>query len=306
MRASGVAMEILWLGEPACHDRAAVGGKAANLSRLAAAYRVPPGFCLTATASERWGAALVADTPGAVPGALCEQVAAAYRRLADACGVAEPPVAVRSSAIDEDTAAASFAGQHATWLNVVGPAAVAEAVVRCWASARSAGALAYRRGRGLTTEGIRLAVLVQHLVAADLAAVVFSADPVTGDREQVVINASWGLGESVVGGTVTPDTYRVRKADLAIAARQVAEKRRMTVLVPGGTREVAVPRLLRAHPALSDEQVVELARLGRSLEAAMGGPVDLECAYAGGRLYVLQCRPITALGVDAAPGGHAP
>ena len=289
-------MEILWLGEPACHNRAAVGGKAANLSRLAAGYRVPPGFCLTATATEHWAATLAADAPDAGPEALRGHVAAAYQRLADECDVAEPPVAVRSSAIDEDATVASFAGQHATYLNVAGTEAIVEAVVRCWVSSRSAGALAYRRGQGLTTEGIRLAVLVQQLVAADVAAVVFSADPVTGDRDQIVINASWGLGESVVGGTVTPDTYRVRKADLTIAARQLAEKRRMTVLVPGGTREVAVPRLLRARPALGDERVVELARLGRSLEAATGGPVDLECAYAGGQLYVLQCRPITTLG----------
>jgi len=125
--------------------------------------------------------------------------------------------------------------------------------------------------------------------------VLFSAHPVTGSRDEIVINASWGLGESIVGGTVTPDTYVVRKADVAKAARQIADKRRMTVAIPGGAREVDVPRVLRRQPALTEEQAVEIAHLGLALEATLGRPVDVECAYQAGRLYLLQCRPITTL-----------
>jgi pyruvate,water dikinase len=118
---------------------------------------------------------------------------------------------------------------------------------------------------------------------------------VTGARDRIVINASWGLGESVVGGTVTPDTYTVRKADLAVIGRQIAEKRQMTVAVPGGTAEVTVPRFLRNQPALDGDQIDMLARLALELETTMGWAVDLECAYQDGQLHLLQCRPITTL-----------
>jgi pyruvate,water dikinase len=155
--------------------------------------------------------------------------------------------------------------------------------------------LEYRRLRGLGREELRAAVLVQRMVPADASAVAFTADPVTGSREEVVIEASWGLGESIVGGTVTPDTYRVRKAGLAVATAETSEKRRMTVPACKGTLEVDVPRFLRSQPALGEEQAVEVARLGIDLETEMGRPVDVECAYVGGRLYLLQCRPITAV-----------
>ena len=294
-------MEILWLGEPACHDRALVGGKAANLSRLAASYRVPAGFCLTTVAYDR----AMEDGPltddmaapaQQLPPVIYQQLAAAYQALAERCGETRPRVAVRSSAVDEDGSLASFAGQHETYLNIVGEQTVAEAVLRCWASALAPRALAYRRRQGLTTEGIRLAVLVQHLVVADVSAVVFSANPLTGNRDEVVITASWGLGESIVGGTVTPDTYVLHKAALTMASRQVADKGRMTVLVTGGgTHEVDVPRFLRGQPALDDSQAVDLARLALSLEQVMGWPVDIECGYRDGVVYLLQCRPLTTL-----------
>jgi phosphoenolpyruvate synthase/pyruvate phosphate dikinase len=227
--------------------------------------------------------------------ALCNELAAAYEELAGRCGVSAPGVAVRSSAVEEDGAGASFAGQHESYLNVVGPDAVAGAVRRCWESACSSRAVEYRRRQGLTPESVRLAVLVQQLVAADVSTVVFSANPVSGSREEVVIEADWGLGESIVGGTVTPDTYVLRKEDLAILFRRIAGKRCITVPVPGGTREVETPRFLRTRPALDEEQAIEMARLARALEEEMGWPVDVECAYEDGRLYLLQCRPVTAL-----------
>lgn len=294
-------MEILWLGQPDCHNHAVVGGKVANLSRLAASHRVPPGFCLTTAAFDRAleaGASTdVALSPGpSLPSTLHHQLTDAYRRLADLCQMPEPSVAVRSSATDEDSSTASFAGQHETYLNVVGAEALAEAVVRCWASASSPRALEYRRQQGLPAEVVKIAVLVQQLVPADVSAVVFGANPVTGNRDEVVINASWGLGESVVGGTATPDTTVVRKEDLTVASRQIAQKRRMTVLVPGGTREVDVPRLLHTQSSINDDQAVEMAHLAVGLEKTMGWPVDIECAYHAGQLYLLQCRPVSTLG----------
>jgi len=282
-------MDILWLGQPECHDVAAVGGKVANLSRLAADHRVPPGFCLTTAALDQ------VDDDAPLPQALRDRLAEAYRDLAARCGAEQPGVAVRSSAVDEDGRAASFAGQYETYLNVVGVDAVIDAMARCRESLRAPRALEYRRQYGLSLDHIRLAVLVQQLVASDVSAVLFSANPVTRSRDEVVINASWGLGESIVGGTVTPDTYVVRKADLSVLSRQVAEKRRMTVSVPGGTREVEVPRFLRGQPALETHQIVEMARLGMGLEARLGWPVDVECACHAGDLYLLQCRPITTL-----------
>jgi phosphoenolpyruvate synthase/pyruvate phosphate dikinase len=285
--------DILWLGEPACHDRTVVGRKAANLSRLTATHRVPPGFCLAAPVFDR--ARTGGSEPSALSPALCNELAAAYEELAGRCGVSAPGVAVRSSAVEEDGAGASFAGQHESYLNVVGPDAVAGAVRRCWESACSSRAVEYRRRQGLTPESVRLAVLVQQLVAADVSTVVFSANPVSGSREEVVIEADWGLGESIVGGTVTPDTYVVGKENLAVVSRSIAEKRRMTVPVRGGTREVETPRFLHTRPALDEQQAVEMARLAMDLEREKGFPVDVECAYEGGRLYLLQCRPVTAL-----------
>ncbi|MBI3967120.1 MAG: PEP/pyruvate-binding domain-containing protein [Chloroflexi bacterium] len=329
-------MDLLWLGEPGAGELALVGGKVANLSRLASRYRVPPGFCLTTAVL---GRRLEGTEDGC--STLRQLLAAAYRELGERCGVAEPSVAVRSSAVDEDGQSASFAGQHETYLNVVGVDALVMAVERCWASALSERALEYRRQQGLSPAGARLAVLVQQLVPADVSAVVFSANPVTNDRDEVLINASWGLGESVVGGTVTPDAYVVRKHDLAVVSRQIADKRRMTVAVslapphhdgatagrpdsgiaggteapsgyPGrrtdearseweaGTREVDVPRLLRLERTLDDRQATEMAELALALESEMGWPVDVECAFAGGALYLLQCRPITTLAREPA------
>ena len=223
------------------------------------------------------------------------QVAEAYGRLAKCAGATDPAVAVRSSAIGEDGAGASFAGQHDTYLNVSGAADVAGAVVRCWHSLHTGHARTYRASQGLDADGLQMPVLVQRLIPADRAMVAFSANPVTGDRTEVVINANWGLGESIVSGAVVPDTYVVRKLDMAIGARDVQYKGHMTVLEPGGTRLTQVPEALRSAPVLWDEDVAEVASLASSLEEALGWPVDIECAYADGDLYLLQCRPITGL-----------
>lgn len=287
-------MDVAWLGEPSAHDSALVGGKAASLSRLAAEYRVPPGFVLTAKAL-----ALAAPdlARGLVPESLRIQIAEAYESLGGG------RVAVRSSAIDEDGDAHSFAGQHETFLNVEGLDAIGEAVVLCFASAFTARAIDYRMHVGLPVDHIGLAILVQAQILADSAGVVFSANPVNGHLDEIVINVSYGLGESIVGGTTTPDTFIVGKPDLEIISRTIGEKRLMTVPVPGGTSELETPALLRGLPTVTDETAIELAALALRLERDAGVPVDIECALKGNDVYVLQSRPITTLRATGAERG---
>ena len=250
------------------HDELIVGGKAAALSRLAARYRVPSGF----VATEQAGGDAIAD---------------AYETLG------RPRVAVRSSAVGEDGLEHSFAGQLETYLNIAGTEAVVNAVQRCRDSARSARVLEYLRARGL--EGAPVAVLVQELVEADVSAVAFSVNPITGEPDEVVINASLGLGESIVSGLVTPDEIIVSKSRRAIVSYEVGGKELMVVAAADGTVELAVPALLRNRPALSDEHAIEIAGLAAELEEFVGHPVDVECSYRGGILYLLQSRPITTL-----------
>ncbi|MFA7297379.1 MAG: PEP/pyruvate-binding domain-containing protein, partial [Dehalococcoidia bacterium] len=245
---------------------------------------VPAGFALP-------------DLPAAIealPADLAAEVRAAYANLAAHVGEAEPAVAVRSSALDEDGAAASFAGQHATELNVRGAEAVLASIIRCCASARSEAALAYRAAHGLDADAIRVAVLVQHLVPAEAAGVAFSANPISGDRTEVVLNVAWGLGEAVVSGLVTPDMFVIDASD-DLVVREIATKETMTVRTDAGTEHVAVPEAQRDAPSLTDAQAVELAHLARDLERRMGWPVDIEFAVADGVLHLLQCRPITTL-----------
>jgi len=277
---------IVWLGEPEAHEPSLVGGKAASLSRLAAEHPVPPGFVLTSTALRQAAPEL---QRGVVPPTLHAEIATAYEQLGGG------RVAVRSSAIDEDGDAHSFAGLHETFLNVEGADAVAEAVVRCYASAFAPRAFEYRRHVGLPVDEICLAILVQALILADSSAVVFSANPINGRLDEIVVNASYGLGESIVGGSTTPDTFVVRKVDLEILSRTIGEKRVMTVPTRGGTREVETPALLRGKPSVTDDDVIGMASLAVRLESTTGAPVDIECAVAAGFLYVLQSRPITTL-----------
>lgn len=276
---------IRWLGDDDCHHDAIVGGKAASLSRLAAVHAVPHGFAIPALPA-------VQD---ALPDALVAMIGHAYLTLGEKCGTADPAVAVRSSAIDEDGVDSSFAGQHDTYLNIRGADAVLDAILRCARSAASPVALAYRAQRGLPVDDPRIAVLVQQLVPADVAAVVFSANPVTGSRDEVMINANWGLGESIVGGSATPDTFVVSKHPLEVSLRDVARKERMTVMTADGTCEADVPHDRQLVPSLDDEQIRAMTQLALRLEQLLGHPVDLECAISNNQLFLLQCRPITTL-----------
>lgn len=286
-------MWVCWLDEAICQNVGWTGGKAANLSRLATRQRVPPGFCLTTLAYAEWAAV---SASGAIPAAFTDLLVGAYAELAARTGQSDPAVAVRSSAVGEDGAAASFAGQYETFLNIVGVDALQDAVRRCWASAQVDRVQAYQQRQGGAV-ATALAVLVQAIVPADAAFVAFSANPVTGAADEVVINASWGLGESVVSGTVTPDTYVVGKADRAIRSQSIADKPWMTIPAPvtagAGVELVATPRFLRKQPALTPTQVVEVTDLALTLATQMGWPVDLEGAYYDDKLYLLQCRPIS-------------
>jgi len=298
-----------------------VGGKGASLARLSAAgLPVPASFHITTHAYRRFvgenhladaivaaGGQAGADDPAAfdraaaqiqalfTQGAMPAEVAALIEQSYLALAQDDPPVAVRSSATAEDLPEMSFAGQMETYLNVRGAGEVLAAVQRCWGSLWTARALGYRAQHGVPTEDISIAVVVQQLVAADVAGILFTANPVTGARDEMMINAAWGLGEAIVGGQVTPDTIIVSRQTGAIASQEIASKAVMTVRVPGGTREEPVPEPKRRQPALQPAQAAELARYGAAIEQLYGHPLDIEWAIRDGRIFILQARPITAL-----------
>jgi len=287
-------MHILWLDQLECQDVTMTGGKAAILSRLSPLFHVPLGFCVTTTAFADW------EQFGALTESVRAEIEIAYRDLATRCGVDNVPVAVRSSAVDEDSRSSSFAGQHLTLLNVSGATAVVQAVAQCFASARSVSALAYREQNRLSSDRLGFAVLVQQLIDADASVVAFSANPVNGQRDEMVINAMLGLGKSVVNGAHTPDTFIISKSNLNVIQRQCADK---TYLVApasnGGVQTKPIPEERRQEPSINESQIRTIARLAIMLEADLGRPVDIECALQATRLYLLQCRPITTLPAQA-------
>ncbi|HMD76019.1 MAG TPA: PEP/pyruvate-binding domain-containing protein [Terracidiphilus sp.] len=297
-----------------------VGGKGASLARMVAAgLPVPPGFHVTTEAYRRFVeenhlrdgilaavAQAQANDPATLEraseqiqslfaqGTMPVEIAGAIRQRYRELG-ADLAVAVRSSATAEDLPDASFAGQLETYLNVRGPDAVLDAVKRCWASLWTGRAIGYRQRQGIRPEDVSIAVVVQRLVAAQAAGVAFTANPVTGARDELMINAAWGLGEAVVSSQVTPDTIVVNKQTGAIASREIASKEVMTVRLETGTREEPVPAGRRRQAALEPAQVAELARLGVQIEQLYGQPMDIEWAMCDGRIFIVQARPITAL-----------
>jgi hypothetical protein len=228
---------------------------------------------------------------GQIPGELASAIVNAYGALPGS----NPPVAVRSSATAEDLPEASFAGQQDTYLNVRGPDGVLEATRKCWSSLWTARAIGYRMRQGIGLEGVALAVVVQLLVEAEAAGIMFTVNPVNGAREELVINAAWGLGEAVVGGMVTPDTLTVRKIDALVMRRETAEKTVMTVRTPSGTDEQPVPQSMRSVPVLSDQQAARLARFGVEIEDLYAAPMDVEWTLADGAFAIVQARPITTI-----------
>jgi hypothetical protein len=270
---------VLDLADCRAGDVARVGGKAAALGELiGAGFPVPPGFALTTRA---W--ALGLDDAR-------DAVAAAYAALGP-----DVPVAVRSSAIGEDSAEDSFAGQQESYLWVVGEAAVLDAVERCWASIGSERAVAYRRDRGIADDAVRMGVVVQRMVRAEAAGVAMTLDPATGDRTTIAIESSFGLGESVVGGTVTPDAFRLDRVMLEVVSSEMADK--PVELVPdeesGGVREREVEPERRTRPSLTNEQLVAVAELAKRAERHFGCPQDIEFGIEDGTVFLLQSRPET-------------
>ncbi|WP_166875586.1 PEP/pyruvate-binding domain-containing protein [Salinibacterium sp. ZJ450] len=243
--------------------------------------------------AEQTIAAVFAETP--VPPAIAEDIAAGYRGLAERIGVPELSVAVRSSATAEDTPDSSFAGEYETYVGMVGAEQVIEHVKLCWASGFTAHAMAYAHDRGFSPLAVSMAVVVQKTVKARAAGVMFTLSPATGDRSRIVVEASWGIGLAVVGGEVTPDRYAVDKVSLNILERIPGDKR---IEYLDGQRSTPVEESRRAVLCLSDSEVLELARLGKTLEKQQGVPQDIEFAIDrelpdGANIILLQCRPET-------------
>jgi rifampicin phosphotransferase len=290
---------VMALDDPAA-DVATAGGKGASLARLArAGMRVPPGFVVTTCAYRDFVAR--GGSGGTVPAQTAAAIGDAYAALGD-----DVAVAVRSSATAEDQADSSFAGQHESYLNVRGTAAVIGAVRRCWASLGTPRAVAYRARLGIAADAVSMAVVVQRLVPAEAAGVLFTVNAVTGDHSQVVISANWGLGESVAGGQVTPDTVVVGRDDGHVAGYRIGGKEVMTVPDGTGTREQPTPQAQRGAAVLTAAQAAELTRTGLAIEELFGQPVDIEWARADGELFVVQARPVTGLDASGAtvPAGE--
>jgi len=317
-------------------DVAYAGGKGANLGELAAAgLPVPEGYVVGAPTyaafvertglrdaiAERLTDLDVEDTAAlervaadvralieteAVPEDIREAIASAYAALGSKSG--QPPVAVRSSATAEDTASASFAGMNETYLNERGESCVLDAVRRCWASLFGARTIFYRAKRGLDQAGMDIAVVVQCQIASTRAGVMFTIDPSTNREDRLVIEGSFGLGESVVSGSVSPDRYVVEKPTLRILAREVRHKELVVEGAPqaGGTIVRQATESEAAAPTLSDGEVHELAELGLRIEEHYGSPQDTEWAYdPDGHVWMLQSRPVTTMGGTSKPEAKA-
>ncbi len=278
-------------------DLALAGGKGANLGELLrTGFPVPDGFVITTDAYAAVAEGLGADTgtraaleSASIPDELRAAIVEAYRRLGGG------PVAVRSSATAEDLPGAAFAGQQDTFLGVLGESALLDAVRRCWGSLWTERAVAYRAKLGIPPDEVRIAVVVQRMVEAEFAGVLFTANPVSGDRGQVVIEASAGLGEAVVSGLVTPDHYVL---DARGSLREFSPGRREVVLrsaTGGGVSRATDDRDSPGAQRLDDAVLAELARLGTEVAAHFGRPQDIEWASADGRVRLLQARPMTAV-----------
>ncbi|MET8945741.1 rifamycin-inactivating phosphotransferase [Streptomyces sp. NPDC004542] len=297
-----------------------VGGKGAHLGALSRidGIRVPVGFCVTTDAFRR----VMADAPSlderldqlsrsnpedheairtlsaqirrtiediAVPADLAAAITRALARFGE-----QAAYAVRSSATAEDLPTASFAGQQDTYLNVVGSAAILRHVSRCWASLFTERAVSYRQRNRIDHRRVRMAVVVQRMVFPRAAGVLFTADPVTGNRKVATVDAGFGLGEALVSGLVNPDLFKVRHGE--VVAKTIAVKQRAVHALPaGGTREVAIDSQRQEQPALSDAQAVRLVQLGRRIEAHFGRPQDIEWCLVDDGFHIVQSRPITTL-----------
>ena len=325
-----VVQEIRWFDEIGLKDTGSVGGKGANLGELTAGgLPVPPGFVITGEAYldaiDRAGirerlVAILAEARRAsqddldrlageardlvhgvpIPEDLAAGIVAAYQRLG-----ADIRVAVRSSGIGEDAEGTSFAGMNETFTNVAGRAELLTRVVDCWASLWGARSIFYRGDKELTAEPA-IAVVVQEMVPSERSGVMFTVDPSTGETDHIVIEAAFGQGEVVVSGQVEPDTYVVSKEGPRLLHARVGTQFFKIVRGPDGEdQRVELDAAEGGRRVLSDEDVVELARIGLAAEAHYGSFQDMEWAMAGGHTYLVQSRPVTAVGGAAAPAAAA-
>ncbi|HEX6534040.1 MAG TPA: phosphoenolpyruvate synthase [Gemmatimonadaceae bacterium] len=322
------------------NDVAIAGGKGANLGEITAAgFPVPPGFVVLVDAYRRFAGSgglaaeiarrldvlnvedtarldeasaairqLIREAP--VPDDVRQAIVHAYRGLATTAGTPMPFVAARSSGTVEDAAEFSFAGMFQSFLDVRGEDALVDAVRGCWASGFTSRVIYYRARSNLAAE-LGIAVVVQQMADAEKSGVMFTVNPATGDRDRLVIEAAWGLGEVVVGGQVMPDRYVVDKGTLALADTRLGRKDFLLERDPdtGGTRRVELGSDARATAqVLSPEEIRDVAELGIRIERHYGAPQDVEFALEGGRAYITQTRPITTLGASeaAAVGEAAP
>jgi pyruvate, water dikinase len=313
---------IGWFADIGLQDRPSVGGKGGSLGELQrAGIAVPPGFVVRTGAFERFIRGLEKASPvrsriealdpddlGAVtarcaevrarveaaqlPNEVLEEISAAHAALCERDNPA--PVAVRSSATTEDAIDASFAGLQDTYLWVTDLAQTLQRVRSCWASLYSLESVTYRRRKALPEDGVAMAVVVQRMVNARTAGVMFTRSPVTGDRSVITIEGAWGLGSAVVGGEVTPDRWVLGKITGEISVREISEKLiRHVPAAGGGIESVPVPQELRNAPCLSDAELQALRGIGRNVERHYGRPQDIEWAVEGEQILLLQSRPET-------------
>ena len=315
--------DILWLEKIRRGDGASAGGKGANLGDMvAAAFPVPPAFVVSAQACERCFRALdLGEELAALNGATGERLRARSEAIGARIRDAEVPAdlgaailqaydalcarrgaeivcAVRSSAVAEDLAGASFAGQHGTYY-YVRREELLRMVKSCWGSLWSEEAASYRATQGIDHAAVLMAVVVQEMIPADVAGVTFTVNPVTGDRDDIVTEASWGMGAAIVDGRVTPDRYVVERTTMRLREKRIAEKLHLVSPVrrqAAGARLEEVPFRLRRKPALRDDQAVEIARWALKAEAHFGRAQDIEWAIHDGTFHLLQSRPVTVAG----------
>jgi pyruvate,water dikinase len=286
-------------------DEPLFGGKSTGLGELLAAeIPVPPGFALGISAYQQFASALPERTAeairaAAVPAPMRDEITARYDELGQAVGRTDPPVAVRSSAVGEDSADATFAGQQETYLWVRGAERVCEAVRDCWASLYSAPAVSYRAHMGRALEEPAMGVTVQLMVDASVSGVMFTCNPVSGDPSMVAINASWGLGLAVVGGEVTPDDFLLSKVTRDVVRENIHDKHVEYVPDPRGRGAVRadVPEDRRGRTCLEPSQLEALVELARRIERHFGSHQDVEWAVARATsdLFVVQSRPVTGV-----------
>ena len=331
---------ILWFEELNKEDVPLVGGKCANLGEMiSAGIPVPPGFAISAYAYKRFieetGIAqkiydILDETitdpkdPGqyeeaskkirkliestSIPGYLQKEISEAYRKLSEKTGSKEVYVAVRSSATAEDLPGASFAGQQETFLNVKGEEELLESVRKCWSSLFTPRAIFYRTQKGFRHEKVLISVAVQKMVNSRSAGVMFTLHPVTGDRNKIIIESVWGLGEAIVSGAVTPDHFEVDKNTLKILVKNIVKKTVEYIrdAKTGKTIHAEVPKERQEAPSLTDEEVIELAKIAKRIEQHYGSAQDIEFAVDRDlpfpqNLFIVQSRPETVWSMKEAP-----